>query len=342
MADRIAPKDGYDSNGSKRQYRRDVWKIFSDWTRPRSSEAYALLMPSVEGTEVEVALSKRFREDHLVLYDKNTAIVASLKARRFQRVIAKGGYIGDVGARLAADGVRLTVANLDFTGSIQTVAREVLDFVESGVLAKASMIAVTMVKGREDGDTMSRVVRASTAFSSHVPGAMASAESMLLDAAKTGQDSGLDCQQMTERLDSLGDLKIAGRLGVLVSELAGPPGDPWFAYRRLPMIRVARQYKSGTQRMIWCVIKIHEQPCFCSTCHVNLLTQGASLGWSAVRVHEERREYYGLGRDADFIEHITERHKLIGYNPIVVPRLSHGERVCQLGSVPAGWTLARS
>lgn len=291
-------------------------------------------MPSSEGIEVDVALSKRFREDHLVLYDKNVNLMASLKARRFPRAIAKGGYIGDVAGRLVRDGVKLTIASLDFTGTVQTVADEVCDFVESGVLGPGALVGINMVKGRENAETMEEIRSHEEAFS-RLEEYAAAADRIQAAAYRYGQATALDTSALRSRVAPLADQKIAGRYGYLMHRLQGDP-DPWFAGKRIPTVRAAGEYASKTQRMIWCIVKIHEQPCFCATCHCTILGLGARHGWSPQRTVAARREYYGLSSDDDLAAAIVERHQHIGFRRAVVPKLKPGQQIILLGAEPPG------
>jgi hypothetical protein len=114
---RIAPKGGYDF-ARKRDYRRKVWATFRDRLKTDNipvAESHALLMPSLEGAEIEVALNAGFREKNLHVVDMNPAIVATLK-RRYPQVNTYGCSAGRAMGRIARSGVRLRCANFDFTG----------------------------------------------------------------------------------------------------------------------------------------------------------------------------------------------------------------------------------
>ncbi len=160
---RRAPADGYDK-GPKRQYRRDVWKHLADG-RGLRSERHALLMPSLEGDEVEVALSKGFREDHLHVVDSNPAIVATLR-RRFPLINTYGVTAARACERIAAKGVRLGAANFDFTGCVSVALRaECRAIARSGALGSFCRVAFTFLRARERAgvvDGMRRVARAAS------------------------------------------------------------------------------------------------------------------------------------------------------------------------------------
>lgn len=114
---RIAPKGGYDF-ARKRDYRRKVWATFRDTLKSRKipvAEAHALLMPSLEGDEIEVALAAGFRERNLHIVDDEPAIVATLR-RRYPKVNTYGVKASRALQRIAKSGVRIQCANLDFCG----------------------------------------------------------------------------------------------------------------------------------------------------------------------------------------------------------------------------------
>lgn len=121
---RRAPKEGYDF-ARKRDYRRKVWATFRDELKRRRlsvKESHALLMPSLEGKEIEVALAAGFREQNLHVVDSEPAIVATLK-RRYPRINTYGVTASRAVQRIGDDGIALRCANLDFCGQISNSYR---------------------------------------------------------------------------------------------------------------------------------------------------------------------------------------------------------------------------
>src|SRR5437899_8665017 len=106
---RIAPKFGYDFP-AKNLYRCQFWNYAARNIDLPTCEAHALLMPSLEGLEIDVALSKGFLEAHLHIVDQNPAIVATLK-RRYPQINTYGVSV----QRALSQRVRvgLSVVNLD-------------------------------------------------------------------------------------------------------------------------------------------------------------------------------------------------------------------------------------
>lgn len=85
---RTVPVSGYD-HGVKRQYRRIIWKFFAENCPVPRAYAQCLLLPGPSDAEIEVALSKGFREQNLHIVDRNPAIIA-WRARRFPRAQTYG------------------------------------------------------------------------------------------------------------------------------------------------------------------------------------------------------------------------------------------------------------
>lgn len=139
---RIGPAAGYDF-GNKRHYRRNIWNTFrtSAYWHP---QATAMLMPSIEGDEIDVALSKGFRERNLHIVDQNPAIVATLK-RRYPRLHAYGVPLVRATERLP----ELTFANLDLCASWgKPLAATIEEFAEAQRVP-CGLVAVTILRGRE-------------------------------------------------------------------------------------------------------------------------------------------------------------------------------------------------
>lgn len=171
---RIAPKGGYDFS-KKRDYRRKVWATFRDGIKNSGgsvASAQALLMPSLEGDEIDVALNAGFREQNLHVVDWEPAVVATLK-RRYPKIHTYGVSVSRAFKRLSSDGVRLTCANMDFCGSIsRRFGAELLNvalagsytgtFTDGGfnvarvggVFEDECWVSVSTLRGRETADCL--------------------------------------------------------------------------------------------------------------------------------------------------------------------------------------------
>lgn len=160
--DRIAPETGY-VGGRKNHYRRNIWATFRSLLKSQRAAAHALLMPSIEGKEVEVALDAGLREENLFLVDRNRAIAAHL-ARRFPRATCYGLDVAEAARRVVRAGKRLSVANLDLCGlSTGTVGSTLREFLRSDVMGSCSAIAFSMVRGRESAEHFSLLKRCAAA-----------------------------------------------------------------------------------------------------------------------------------------------------------------------------------
>lgn len=170
---RSAPEAGYDF-GRKREYRRQVWATFRDALK-RSGRSVkgtqALLMPSLEGDEIEVAINAGFRESNLHVVDREPAIVATLK-RRYRRIHTYGCTLSRAMERMATEGIRIGCANFDFCSQVSDLfvceltaasifgsydlklvqgKSEIQVFCRklSGVFEDEALVAVTTLRGRE-------------------------------------------------------------------------------------------------------------------------------------------------------------------------------------------------
>jgi hypothetical protein len=227
---RKSPAGGYEF-GSKKQYRRDVWALARRWSGTRRHAAKCLLMPSSEGSEVEVAKAAGFREPNLFLVDHNAAIVAHLK-RRYRLSHCYGVTVERAIDRIYREGHRLDIVNLDLCGPAGEYPFSVVWMsAVSGVLADRALIFVTMLRGRERRSD-SEILR------------------------------GL-------RLDDHGSNLDQGRR--LMMQVAGMGALPWNnpAHRRRRAFVVSeRSYRSsaGSQTMLWLAIDTHSVACSCRAC----------------------------------------------------------------------------
>ncbi len=141
-----APEDGYDF-GNKRQYRRTIWNGFAQL----GTDGHALLMPALEGDEIDEALRHGFREDHLHVVDHNPAVVATLK-RRYPRIHTYGVDVVRACRRIAKKGIDLVAANFDFCGPVSpALFQRVQRVAAMHCWAPRSRLAVTVLRGREHG-----------------------------------------------------------------------------------------------------------------------------------------------------------------------------------------------
>jgi hypothetical protein len=145
---RQAPKTGYNF-GNKRQYRRTVWADASRFLRSRRNSAQVLLMPSIEGDEIDVAQSKGFRQQNMHVVDKNPAIVAHLK-RRYPLINTYGRDIVAALKLMGDRGVLLDFVNLDLCSTIESIKPKLYEI--GSMFTPFSLhhkIYITIQRGRE-------------------------------------------------------------------------------------------------------------------------------------------------------------------------------------------------
>lgn len=108
-----------------------------------------LLMPSIEGYEIEEALGRGFAPGQLHIVDKSPAVVATLR-REYPGINTYGVSVERACQRIAASGVRLLAANIDLCGNVSRPSLRILaDCWKSGALAEASVF-INVLRGRED------------------------------------------------------------------------------------------------------------------------------------------------------------------------------------------------
>lgn len=150
---RSAPAGGY-AFVEKEEYRQLVWSGFVRFFGRSVDTKRVLLLPSIEGREVEVAIEHGFREENLFVVDKNPAIVATLK-RRFSKIHTYGVTASRACKRIFQEGVILDGANLDFTGQVcSSLTLEMESILTSKCWSDPSFIAVTVMRGREGGHSL--------------------------------------------------------------------------------------------------------------------------------------------------------------------------------------------
>lgn len=220
--DRSAPAVGYKSN-RKNLWRRQVWNVV---TREAEVKKWsALLMPSIEGHEIDIATEKGFKQSQLHVVDRNPAIMAHIK-RRYPRVTTYGVTVGRACERIAKQGIKLSFANLDFCGCLGKPLISEMDIVRrSGALKDTAMVGVTMLRGRETARTL-RMLR--------------------LTAPALRERGGWQSEHWAQAdQEKLNDMDIA-RIWVCAKYL-----DGLFPLR-------AGVYKSpnGCQTMLWCVMLV--------------------------------------------------------------------------------------
>lgn len=158
MTTRIAPDGGY-SFEEKAGYRRFVWDAIASRSQWREPGQAVLLMPSLEGLEIDEALSRGFRERDLHIVDLNPAIVATLKRDRYRQVTGYGVSVHRAHRRIAKAGLRLYGASIDLcsTSSWKT-SRELAVCSDADCWQSGARVVVNVLRGRESARTRQSVI----------------------------------------------------------------------------------------------------------------------------------------------------------------------------------------
>lgn len=147
----------------KAHYRKRVWdgleyatseawlRYTTKRKRPSNGEAHVAILPGPTGLEIEHLLSRGYRQEHIHAIERNPAALAHFEwTRQFPRVKRYGVSVGRAFDRIAASGVRLAAANLDFCGNFSDeVIEDVRRAGRSGAFDHLSAVAVTLLRGRE-------------------------------------------------------------------------------------------------------------------------------------------------------------------------------------------------
>ena len=157
MAAFRGPRNGYKST-EKEKYREAVWSSFPKYAKSlcnTRSDAYALILPSSGGEEIETAIRHGIPENKIICVDENPAIIAASKWRkRHPKCKYYGCKISDVASKLEKDGRILAVANLDFCCNFSAeLLTELRQFMYFAPMYENSAFAVTIARGRENKAT---------------------------------------------------------------------------------------------------------------------------------------------------------------------------------------------
>jgi hypothetical protein len=230
MAKRRAPKGGY-AFDAKAEYRKRIWALFKEHCPIPRGLAQCLLMPSLEGLEIDVALAAGFREENLHIVDFNPAIVATLK-RRYPLINTYGVTLSRACERIADNGIRIHCANFDLTSNLNTKSHIELQQVGRS-LSRDAVASVTVLRGRETN--FGKALKHTDVFERWWPHY---GECQLLDS----------------------DLRRIGILSSLIQyqadkDLSIDVVDP--AEMALAYMCASGIYKSGSQTMLWAVARLY-------------------------------------------------------------------------------------
>jgi hypothetical protein len=215
-------------------------------------------MPGLNGEEVNVATGRGFSQANLCAVDRNPAVVATLK-KRFPLLRTYGVDAGRAAERIAAQGLKVQYAHLDFCSPVGLNAtKELAAIGGSGCLDHLALVAINSLRGRErDGlvanwrsgiettaDQLGETFRPWHARPAPHP----------FFAAK-----GTDEARLSVLATALA--------GVLIGRNAyGQPVSIRSRYVPFPIRFGIYQSNAGTQTMLWAIYQVHAQPCPCDVC----------------------------------------------------------------------------
>lgn len=142
-----APRGGYDFD-VKDDYRVGVWSAFRDGCVHPPSKAQALLMPSIEGTEIVVALAHGFREENLHVVDRSRRVVEAIHVA-FPKVRIYPMPLIEAIREICGCGIRLDVANFDLCGPVGQELLTTLRYTAASGVLTEGLIAITVLRGRD-------------------------------------------------------------------------------------------------------------------------------------------------------------------------------------------------
>jgi hypothetical protein len=203
---------------------------------------HAALMPSLEGDEIDVALSKGFRQQHLHIIDFNPAVVATLK-RRYPLVNTYGVSVNKAIDRMIDHGVQLDAINLDFCSNLSRQMFVTLhQLTISRVMNDRSVLAVSMLRGREKQWAMSSL-------------------NALSEMSKEVSET-LHNPYIPEMLHT-----DVARIVMTTRALTGAVDSPDQSLIRPYSVRIGK-YRStaGSQTMLWQIFSLHSVRCPCQYC----------------------------------------------------------------------------
>ena len=259
MADRRGPSSGYDF-GAKRQYRRAIYAaVRRFWCNQMAGRA-CVIMPSIEGDEIEVAIRAGFHPRRIAIIDKNPAIVATLK-RRYPLVTAIGVTAARAARRVVETIGPVDFVNLDLCSPIGKTVNATIDAwtsagaIKAGAAGDGGLLAITVLRGRGTGAQF----RAASDINVIVPSGSA-----------THVRDGTDLIRHGELHDRLNGYHLPSRAEWARGGYGGGAYSDG-VYRST----------AGSQTMLWTLFSVHARACLCRWCLLSYM--GASAPWAPQR-----------------------------------------------------------
>jgi hypothetical protein len=287
---RSAPKEGYDF-GNKRQYRRDIWETANHYFYGNISDKKIFMMPSLEGTEIDIAIKKGFSEYNIIICDKEPAYVETLK-RKYPKIKTYGVELNRAIERMKADKIELDIMNADLCGPISNKLFDTIKLLStSGIMRDDSTFIVTILKGRET--ILNKINNIKMKFLKEAPASLCS-----IPISKYKFDlemSGNDYKRISSIMAS-----ISGS-GFNFTDFKNIYQSPYRAF----LFRTKEYQSQSGVMMRWIAIKLHKMPCFCDECYDNF----ALIINKSFNNFEEKNPYGKLYYDALMLNNYKEYGK---------------------------------
>lgn len=147
---RSAPNGGYDF-GNKRDYRRKIYSLFH--LIKNRKYAHLLILPSLEGMEIPLAISKGFATSNIHAVDADSNVInTSLWHSKYPEINTYAMSLSNACMQIKQKGVKISAANIDLCGCAgSNKTKESLYSVASmGILNPSRfIIGLNMLRGRE-------------------------------------------------------------------------------------------------------------------------------------------------------------------------------------------------
>lgn len=145
---RRSPQKGYLFD-EKQKYREQVWENFAK--NLNVSTAVVVFLPSKEGAEIPLALSKGFKEENLIAIDDNPALIASSKWRKeYPKIRFYGNDLIRASERITKDKIKIDAVNLDLCGTISNKTFNQVNGFIKNIQYDNLLMSITLMQGREE------------------------------------------------------------------------------------------------------------------------------------------------------------------------------------------------
>jgi len=237
------PATGYDFP-TKRKYRQQLWNFVDKALKKTPiQERKVLCLDTSQGLECAHLIRLGYRPENILACNRNPAELAWLtrRIRSLGTVNVAGLELREVLRRIddqQENGFKINAMNLDLTGPISQSVWGILDYIRSNLLHSGIVIAVSLLRGREQDDSIRDLLEKS--------------KNQWSDSSKRRLDSELDrCRHGSEFAQETDALRIAWVHNFFISTEIDKPSitdSAWGIYRS----------SAGSQTMFWMGMVLHD------------------------------------------------------------------------------------